>query len=93
MDILIKPLVSLFLLVCLMSPALAAGHTSIFGPQMLTAESSELSESQAARLVQRNTGGKVLRVKDKGSYFQVKVLLPNGIVKSFAVDKITGTVD
>ncbi len=56
------------------------------------AQNREISADEAARLVQRRTGGKVLRVKSKDSYFQVKVLLPSGVVKSYSVNKITGVM-
>ncbi|OZG74288.1 hypothetical protein BTA51_04545 [Hahella sp. CCB-MM4] len=57
----------------------------------LLADNGEgISAGEAARMVQRRTGGKVLRVETQGEFYKVRVLLPNGVVKTFTVNKTTG---
>ena len=56
-------------------------------------DNGSISSDEAARIVQSRSGGKVLRVTDMGSSFLVKVLLPKGVVKTFTVDKSTGSVN
>jgi hypothetical protein len=93
MGILIKFLVSTLLVCCLIGPGFATVTAFAAPASLVIAENSELTSAEAARLVQRKTGGKVLRVRDAGSSYQVKVLLPNGLVQSYSVNKVSGTVN
>ncbi|MEE2730432.1 MAG: PepSY domain-containing protein [Pseudomonadota bacterium] len=55
---------------------------------------ADLSPSQAASKVVKKTGGKVLKVtleeRDGRGVYRVKVLLPEGRIKTVFVDKETG---
>ncbi len=55
-----------------------------------------LSSSEAAAIVREETGGRVLGVKsekrDGTRVYRVKVLLPKGRVRYFAVDRRTGRI-
>lgn len=57
---------------------------------------AEISSSDAATLVVKKTGGKVLKVTEeerKGEWvYRVKVLLPEGRVKTLFVSKETGAM-
>lgn len=57
---------------------------------------AEVSASDAASLVVKKTGGKVLKVteeeRDGRWMYRVKVLLPQGRVKTIMVNKETGSV-
>ena len=81
-----KFLPSLLLLISL-SEIVGAANLASLSPSLLLAVENEISGNEAARQVQDKTGGKVLRVKDAGNVFKVKVLLPNGIVEIYSVDK------
>ena len=85
-------LVMVFLLP--VQPCLAAKPlTSDYGSLLVAEKGSEgISSAEAARIVQRKTGGKVLRVESQGAFYQVRVLLPNGVVKTFAVNRSTGAM-
>lgn len=87
-----KKLLLLALLLMAVSPLHAGqwqGHSA--GQYMILAE---LDSSSAARLVERKTGGKVLSVhrqEKKGRVqYRVKVLLPEGRVRTVSVDAETG---
>ncbi len=58
--------------------------------QLLADNGEGISAGEAARMVQRRTGGKVLRVDTQGGFYKVRVLMPNGVVKTFTVNKTTG---
>ena len=55
-----------------------------------------LSSSEAAAIVREETGGRVLGVKsekrDGTRVYRVKVLLPKGRVRYYAVDRRTGRI-
>ena len=55
-----------------------------------------LSSSEAAAIVREETGGRVLGVKsekrDGTRIYRVKVLLPKGRVRYYAVDRRTGRI-
>jgi len=72
--------------------SVAAGPlTSDYGKLYAAEKGGEgISSEEAARIVQRKTGGKVLRVETQGAFYEVRVLLPNGVVKTFAVNRRTG---
>ncbi|MAR91332.1 MAG: PepSY domain-containing protein [Pseudomonadota bacterium] len=57
---------------------------------------AQLSTSEAAAIVARRTGGKVLKVteEERGGerVYRVKVLLPEGRIKTVFVNKATGGV-
>lgn len=57
-------------------------------------EQSRIGPDQAAGIVRRATGGRVLRVRpSSGGSYDVKVLTPKGRVSVRRVDGRTGTVD
>jgi uncharacterized membrane protein YkoI len=61
------------------------------GPLMRVAERA-ISMGDAISRVRRQTGGRVLDAQDKGSHYRVKVLTPQGEVRVFRVDAMTGAV-
>ncbi|WP_020405889.1 PepSY domain-containing protein [Hahella ganghwensis] len=67
---------------------LQSGHNSTV--LMLADNGEGVSASEAARIVQSRTGGKVLRVEAQGSVYKVRVLMPNGVVKTYTVNRSTG---
>lgn len=76
----------LLLLVCTLPVSAAAGQWLLV----------EVNTSDAAALVAKKTGGKVLKVTEEernGQWvFRVKVLMPEGRVKTLFVDKQTGSI-
>lgn len=76
----------LLLLVCTLPVSAAAGQWLL----------AEVNTSDAAALVAKKTGGKVLKVTEEernGQWvFRVKVLMPEGRVKTLFVDKQTGSI-
>ena len=58
---------------------------------LISLDVSALSLNAAVRQVQQETGGKVLAAKtieaNKGKVHKIKVLLPNGRVKTFMIPK------
>jgi len=60
---------------------------------LMLAQQPILSAKEAANKVRRHTRGKILRVEDVGDSYQVRVLLPNGVVKRYRVDKQSGQIN
>lgn len=67
-----------------------AGAFTISQPQA-HADSSQSRQSrgmsldQAVAQVQRQTGGRVLRARQQGQVYVIKVLMPNGVVKTYTM--------
>jgi len=76
------------MMACIVLPS----PTVVAAPLLL----AEVSASDAASLVAKKTGGKVLKVteeeRDGRWLYRVKVLLPQGRVKTVMVNKETGSV-
>lgn len=66
------------------APVLAGGHGNNSGQSEQT--SSGMSAEQAASLVQRAYGGRIVSVKATGGGYSVRVLLDGGRVKTVLVD-------
>jgi hypothetical protein len=62
------------------APALAAGHDG------QNTQTSGMSAEQAASIVQRAYGGRVVSVKPAGGGYNVRVVLDGGRVKTVQVD-------
>lgn len=80
-------------------PVLAIGNNSVSSIKANGSSSKQKTvnkvnnSSEAARIVKRKIGGKVLKVKNNGrSGFKVKVIKPNGHIISVTVDAKTGKV-
>ena len=58
----------------------------------LPSEAQQISQSQAAAIAQRATGGQVLSVEFRGSVWRVKVLIDGANVRIVNVDAQTGNV-
>jgi len=90
---LVKTIAIFVLVFCPLCSGLSMANGGVMpAVSMLLAQQQELSGDEAARLVQRQTRGKVLKVSNSGSSFRVRVLLPNGVVRVFTVDKVTGNI-
>lgn len=48
---------------------------------------AQSSAAEAAEIASQRTGGKVLKVKTRGSSYRVKVLMPTGQVKTITIKK------
>jgi uncharacterized membrane protein YkoI len=70
-------------LVATAAPALAGGHGND-GQQ--NTQATGMSAEQAASIVQRAYGGRIVSVKASGSGYNVRVLLDGGRVKTVQVD-------
>ncbi len=51
-----------------------------------------VSSGQAANIARNASGGKVLSVTPSGQYYQVRVLLDNGVVRTLYIERRTGRV-
>jgi len=62
-----------------------------FAPILLA--NNAVSLAQAVEKVRRKTGGRILSAtkKNNGSTYVIKVLMPDGQVRTFRVDAATGT--
>ena len=79
---------SRFPLVLLALVALAGPGSALAGPpgmRLAGQGGGATSAAQAAEQVRRQTGGKVLSVREKGGGYEVKVLTPSGEVRSVFV--------
>lgn len=80
---------------CIAVPVQAKSHSAANSRHDV--RMAEVDSAGAARLVERQTGGKVLSVQrqdKKGrSRYRVKVLLPEGRVRTINVDAETGQMD
>ena len=56
-------------------------------------EAQQISQSQAAAIAQKATGGQVLSVEHRGSIWRVKVLINGANVRIVNVDAQTGSVN
>ena len=75
-----------FALIIAADPAVAAGHGNNDGQGGQTSQTSGMSAEQAASIVQRAYGGRVVSVKPAGGGYNVRVLLNGGRVKTVQVD-------
>ncbi len=48
-------------------------------------KASQSGLDDAVARIQEQTGGRVLRARQKGSVYKIKVLMPSGVVKTFRV--------
>lgn len=85
-----------FFAVCAAVLLAAAPLTASAGPLMLAKQtrSEPLSLGQAAELVRKRVGGRVLAAdvvrSERGTYYQIRVLVKKGQVKVYRVDPDTG---
>jgi hypothetical protein len=75
-----------FALIGVAEPAVAAGHGNNDGESSQASQTSGMSAEQAASIVQRAYGGRVVSVKPAGGGYNVRVLLAGGRVKTVLVD-------
>ena len=73
-----------FALIVGAAPAIAGGHGNNDGQSQQAG--SGMSAEQAASLVQRAYGGRIVSVKPAGNGYNVRVLLAGGRVKTVLVD-------
>jgi hypothetical protein len=73
-----------FALIATAAPAVAGGQSNNNGHGQQT--SGGMSAEQAASLVQRAYGGRIVSVKPAGNGYNVRVLLAGGRVKTVLVD-------
>ena len=52
---------------------------------MLAARRGGVSLDDAVRRVQEQTGGRVLKARQKGGVYIIKVLMPSGVVRKFRI--------
>jgi len=71
-------------LVATAAPAMAGGHGNNDGQNTQT--TTGMSAEQAASIVQRAYGGRIVSVKPSGGGYNVRVLLDGGRVKTVQVD-------
>ncbi|ABC33056.1 hypothetical protein EUZ85_30575 [Hahella sp. KA22] len=86
-------LTSILLTAWLHTPAALAAPAFGYSPsQADTLLLADVSEQDAASLVRQVSGGRVLKVESQGDVYRVKVLLPNGVVKTYVVERSSGRV-
>jgi len=56
------------------------------GPGKNGQQAVGISLDQAVARIQKQTGGRVLRARQNGSVYVIKVLMPSGVVKTFRVN-------
>lgn len=77
----------------LLALMLATGAATALLPlPVAAAEQRLISKAEAAALAQQRYGGEVLKVSRNGNNYQVRLLLPNGRVRSVTVDGVSGRV-
>ncbi len=77
----------------LLALLLATGAATALLPlPVVAAEQRLISKAEAAALAQQRYGGEVLKVSRNGNNYQVRLLLPNGRVRSVTVDGVSGRV-
>jgi uncharacterized membrane protein YkoI len=76
-------LIVVFAFIAAAAPAMAGGHGNNDGQNEQT---SGMSAEQAASIVQRAYGGRIVSVKPAGGGYNVRVLLDGGRVKTVQVD-------
>lgn len=85
---------ALLLLVSNAAVGQSVSKESVFTPSVKKYWLAELGAADAVRLVERQTGGRVLSVneEERGGVhvYRVKVLLPEGRVRTIFVDKQSG---
>lgn len=88
-------LVLLLIVTALAATDAYARHVTTAGypanPLVRVAERA-VSMGDAISRVRQQTGGRVLDAQDKGSHYRVKVLTPEGEVRVFRVDAMTGAI-
>ncbi|MEX0729723.1 MAG: hypothetical protein WED00_12190 [Aquisalimonadaceae bacterium] len=93
------PLRTLLIITCLMLPlpgltsqAMATGSSDYTYLQI--AQNDELSLDEAARMIQKRTGGRVLSARDVrrngNRLYEIRVLVSEGKVRVFRVDPASG---